>query len=75
MKERQNSAESNGRRTKNILVRVNGPEKDGFRAAAALAGIPLSAWVRERLRSVAINELANANKPVAFLDGLAGDGE
>ncbi len=48
-------------------MRLGISEKEAFREAAELAGIPLSAWVRERLRQVAVRELKNAARPVAFL--------
>jgi hypothetical protein len=67
-KDRHDSTGSSVIRSQNILVRVNDAEKEGFRAAADLAGIPLSAWIRERLRKAAISELATANKQVAFLE-------
>lgn len=50
-----------------LLVRLESSEKEAFRAAADLAGVPLSSWVRERLRQVATRELASAQRPVAFL--------
>ena len=67
-KDRHDSTGSSVVRSRNILVRVNDAEKEGFRAAANLAGIPLSAWIRERLRLVATSELAQANKRVTFLE-------
>jgi len=42
-------------------------EKDGFEEAAALAGISLSSWVRERLRLSAIRELESAGRRVPFI--------
>ena len=54
-------------RDENILVRLGQEEKEAFKEAADLAGISLSAWVRERLRRVAINELQQAERPIAFL--------
>jgi hypothetical protein len=50
-----------------ILVRLEAGEKEGFRAAADLAGIDLSAWIRERLRKVARQELEEANLPIPFI--------
>ncbi len=54
-------------RNESLLVRVEADEKEAFKDAARLAGIPLSSWVRERLRRVAVNELQEAARPIAFL--------
>jgi predicted HicB family RNase H-like nuclease len=54
-------------RSESLLVRLEGSEKEAFRDAADLAGVPLSTWVRERLRQIAGRELAKAARPVAFL--------
>jgi hypothetical protein len=48
-------------------VRLMKPEKVGFQQAAELAGMALSAWVRERLRAAARKELAGAGRNVPFL--------
>jgi uncharacterized protein (DUF1778 family) len=50
-----------------IELRVTTAEKQAFRDAAEYTGIPLATWMRERLRRVAIRELDNAKRPVAFL--------
>lgn len=50
-----------------ILLRLEPGEKEGFKAAAELAGIDLSAWMRERLRRVARQELEEANLPIPFI--------
>jgi hypothetical protein len=42
-------------------------EKRAFREAAELAGIPLSAWIRERLRRASARELADVGRQVPFL--------
>jgi len=52
-----------------LPVRVAEAEKQAFTEAAELAGMPLSAWVRQRLRKAAKSELEAAGKPVAFWDG------
>jgi predicted HicB family RNase H-like nuclease len=54
-------------RSESLLVRLEGSEKEAFKDAADLAGVPLSTWVRERLRQIAGKELAKAARPVAFL--------
>ena len=48
-------------------IRLLAAEKQAFRDAADLAGLDLSAWVRERLRLLARKELEAADRPVAFL--------
>ncbi len=50
-----------------LQVRLEPSEKEGFDAAAELAGLPLSGWVRERLRLAARSELEGYGKPVSFL--------
>ena len=54
-------------RIERLEIRVEPDEKDGFQQAAKLAGIPLSAWIRERLRRIARRELEEANKSIPFL--------
>lgn len=54
-------------RSEDLLVKLMVDEKEAFKNAAQLAGVPLSSWVRERLRRVAIKELEEASQPVAFL--------
>jgi predicted HicB family RNase H-like nuclease len=54
-------------RSESLLVRLEGSEKEAFKSAADLAGVPLSTWVRERLRQIASRELGKASRPVAFL--------
>ena len=51
-----------------LQIRVTEDEKAGFEAAAELAGITVSAWVRERLRRAAVEELRGARQEVPFLD-------
>jgi hypothetical protein len=50
-----------------LEIRVTSAEKQAFRDAADFAGIPVSIWVRERLRRAAIIELEEAARPIAFL--------
>ena len=57
------------RREELLQVRVAGDEKEAFEEAASLSGLALSAWVRERLRSVAARELEGAARPIPFLKG------
>jgi uncharacterized protein (DUF1778 family) len=53
-----------------IEIRCEESEKQAFRAAAEAAGLPLSGWVRERLRKIARKELEDMGMPVAFLGRL-----
>lgn len=48
-------------------MRLQEVEKEAFRTAAELSGLDLSAWIRERLRRAAREELEQAGKPVPFL--------
>lgn len=57
-------------RNEALLVRLESTEKEAFKDAADLAGVPLSTWVRERLRQVAVRELENAARPIPFLSHL-----
>jgi uncharacterized protein (DUF1778 family) len=50
-----------------LEVRLEVAEKQAFKDAADLAGLALSAWVRERLRRVARKELEEAGQSVRFL--------
>lgn len=54
---------------KNVMmkVRVTDLEKKAFDEAAEISGIPLSAWVRERLRKAATRELEEASRDIPFL--------
>lgn len=64
---RTNGRRGSARKEELLQVRVDGAEKEAFADAAALSGIALSAWVRERLRQTAARELEAAERPVAFL--------
>lgn len=55
-------------RTDTLQIRLQPREKQAFEVAARLAGIPLSAWVRERLRRVAIRELEDVGHSIPFLE-------
>jgi hypothetical protein len=50
-----------------LQVRIEESEKEAFDAASALSGLPLSGWVRERLRLAARTELQGMGKHVPFL--------
>ena len=57
-------------RTELLQLRLQPEEKQAFQEAAALAGISLSAWVRERLRAAAIRELEGSGRPVPFVSSI-----
>ena len=63
---RKSPAES---KSVSLLLRLAPSEKQGFGDAASLAGVPLTVWMRERLRQVAAGELQSANRKAAFLEG------
>ena len=49
-------------------VRLTASEKKAFKDAADFVGMPLSMWVRDRLRTASRRELEAAGTPVAFLN-------
>lgn len=51
-----------------LQIRLTESEKQGFLDAAEIAGIPLSSWVRERLRMAAIRDLESAGKKIPFIE-------
>lgn len=53
-------------KTDTFKLRLSPGEKESFQKAANLAGVALSAWVRERLRSAARRELTEAGEQVPF---------
>jgi hypothetical protein len=55
------------KKSKPVQMRMTDLEKEGFIAAAELAGLSLSAWMRERLRIAARDELAKMGKRVPFI--------
>ncbi len=54
-------------RVSRLGLRLEPDEKEAFEQAAQIAGIPLSAWIRERLRRSARRELEEANRAIPFL--------
>lgn len=57
-------------KSETVQIRLGKAEKAAFAEAAGLAGIPLSAWVRERLRLSAIRELEAAGRRIAFVESI-----
>ena len=55
-------------KSQSLLLRLSPAEKQGFTDASVLAGVPLTVWIRERLRNVAAKELEDAAQPIAFLE-------
>ncbi len=53
-----------------LQIRLTDAEKQGFQEAANLAGIPLSSWVRERLRLAAIRDLESAGQKIPFVEAV-----
>jgi uncharacterized protein (DUF1778 family) len=53
-----------------LQIRLSPAEKDGFEQAASVAGLAISAWVRERLRDAAIRELERVGRPAPFVTGV-----
>ena len=50
-----------------MMVRLFPEEREAFEMAAHLAGISLSAWVRERLRTAAVRELEGTGRKAPFV--------
>ncbi len=57
-------------KTETVQIRITPAEKQGFSAAADLAGIPVSSWVRERLRLAAIRDLESAGLKILFVSPI-----
>jgi hypothetical protein len=55
------------KKSESLLLRLSPGEKAGFGEAADVAGVPLTVWIRERLRQVATRELGEAGRPVVFM--------
>lgn len=53
-----------------LQVRLDQAERESFQQAANVGGVPLSAWVRERLRRAAIRELEEVGVRAPFLRDL-----
>jgi hypothetical protein len=51
-----------------LEVRLESREKQAFKDAAELAGLSLSAWLRDRMRRVARQELQEFGRKVAFME-------
>ena len=58
------------KRDDQLLIRLSTLEKEGFEKASEIAGIGLSAWARERLRTAAIQELQSVGEKIVFLNPI-----
>jgi hypothetical protein len=58
-----------------LQIRLTEDEKLGFETAADLAGIPISSWVRERLRLACIRDLESAGQKIPFIKPVKIGGE
>lgn len=54
----------------NLQVRLSSRERSAFEEAAKMAGLSMSAWVRERLRRAARTELQSGGVKVAFIEEI-----
>jgi len=70
LEDKENDIGDNERKVEHLAIRLNSDEKQAFIDAATVAGIPLSVWVRERLRQAAIKELDSVGHPIAFFKRL-----
>jgi hypothetical protein len=50
-----------------LQIRLSTQEKQAFQDSADLSGLPLSSWVRERLRLAAIRDLESAGRQIPFV--------
>lgn len=55
-------------KSEELKVRTSPEEKSAFQTAADIAGIPVSAWIRERLRTAARKDLEDAGMPILFIE-------
>lgn len=54
-----------------VMIKVSESEREGFRRAADIAGIGLSAWARQKLRAAAIKDLQELGEKVPFLEPIS----
>ena len=50
-----------------LEIRLGALEKQAFKQASEIAGIPLATWARERMRRAAIKELEEVGLSIPFL--------
>lgn len=54
-------------KSETVKIRLDPDEKIAFEETARIAGISLSAWMRQKLRLAAIRELEQASRPIPFV--------
>jgi uncharacterized protein (DUF1778 family) len=54
-------------KTSRVELRVTPLEKQAFEEAAAIDGVALATWMRNRLRKASVKELEEADRPIPFL--------
>lgn len=57
-------------REANILIRLSEDEKAAFEEAARVGGLSTSSWIRQKLRTAALEELRALGMQVAFLQSV-----
>lgn len=62
-------------KSETLQIRLSADEKAGFEHAAAIAGIPVSSWVRERLRDAAIREMERVGQRAPFVPKISLKGD
>ncbi|MDC7694817.1 hypothetical protein PQU94_11050 [Asticcacaulis sp. DXS10W] len=62
-------------KTEILQVRLSISEKASFEKAAAVNGLTVSAWARERLRREARTELQSSGQKVPFLEAIRIEGQ
>jgi hypothetical protein len=73
---RKGKAAGSAKRKEELLqVRLSAAEKKAFEESAELSGLAVSAWVRERLRRIAVQELGEAGREVPFVGHSAKDSQ
>ena len=59
--------QTHAEKSETLKLRLAADEKEAFSLAAEVAGLGVSAWVRERLRIAAFSELSAADMTVPFV--------
>jgi predicted DNA binding CopG/RHH family protein len=63
-------SQKHGLKSVRLDLRAAEDERLAFKLAADLAGLPLSTWIRERLRKLAAKELESEGRQVPFYQHL-----
>lgn len=67
MKSKRGRPPTKAKRDTTLDLRLSAEEKAAFSEASAIAGLPLSTWVRQHLRRAAARELEETGRVAAFL--------